>query len=122
MDQIAWMSPETRAQAKEKLKKMRDKIGYPDTWRDYSSIRISRDDYFGNVTRATVFDLQRQLSRIGKPVDRGEWFMSPATVNAYYNPSMNDITFPAGVLMPPTVRSKTGRCAQLRRYRRYHWS
>jgi putative endopeptidase len=101
IDQLAWMSPQTRAQAQDKLNKMRDKIGYPDKWRDYSSIRISRGDYYGNVTRATAFDLQRQLSRIGKPVDRDEWFMTPATVNAYYNPSMNDINFPAGVLMPP---------------------
>jgi endothelin-converting enzyme/putative endopeptidase len=85
---------------------MRDKIGYPDTWRDYSSIVIKRDDYFGNVTRATGFDLNRQLARIGEPVDLGEWFMSPATVNAYYNPSMNDINFPAGVLMPPLYDPK----------------
>jgi len=101
IDQLAWMSPETRLQAKEKLAKMRDKIGYPDQWRDYSSIVIKRDDFFGNVTRATGFELQRQLARIGKPVDRSEWFMTPATVNAYYNPSMNDINFPAAVLMPP---------------------
>jgi endothelin-converting enzyme/putative endopeptidase len=104
--QLAWMSPETRAQAQEKLQKMRDKIGYPDTWRDYSSIHISRDDYYGNVSRATQFDLQRQMARIGKPVDRSEWFMTPATVNAYYNPSMNDINFPAGVLMPPLYDPK----------------
>jgi len=106
IEQLAWMSPETRGQAQEKLKKMRDKIGYPDTWRDYSSIRINRDDYFGNVTRATEFDLQRQMARIGKPVDRDEWFMTPATVNAYYSPSMNDINFPAGVLMPPLYDPK----------------
>jgi endothelin-converting enzyme/putative endopeptidase len=101
IDQLGWMSPATREQAKLKLSKMRDKIGYPDKWRDYSSIRIERKDYYGNVTRATEFDLHRQLDRIGKPVDRDEWFMTPATVNAYYNPSMNDINFPAGVLMPP---------------------
>jgi endothelin-converting enzyme/putative endopeptidase len=105
IDQMAWLSPETRAQAHDKLKKMRHKIGYPDQWRDYSSIRISRDDYFGNVTRATEFDLQRQLGQIGKPVDLDEWFMTPAMVNAYYNPSMNDINFPAGVLMPPLYDS-----------------
>jgi endothelin-converting enzyme/putative endopeptidase len=85
---------------------MRDKIGYPDKWRDYSSIRVQRDDWFGNVTRATEFDLHRQLDRIGKPVDRDEWFMSPATVNAYYDPSLNDINFPAGVLMPPLYDPK----------------
>jgi len=107
IDQIGWMSPKTRAQAHEKLKKMRNKIGYPESWRDYSSIRISRDDYFGNVTRATGFELQRQMARIGKPVDREEWFLTPATVNAYYDPSLNDINFPAGVLMPPFFDPKS---------------
>lgn len=106
IDQLAWLSPETRAQAHVKLEKMRNKIGYPDHWRDYSSIRISREDYFGNVTRATGFDLKRKMDQIGKPVDLDEWFMTPATVNAYYNPSMNDINFPAGVLMPPLYDSK----------------
>jgi endothelin-converting enzyme/putative endopeptidase len=106
IDTLGWMSPATREQARQKLAKMRDKIGYPDQWRDYSPIRIDRSDYFGNVTRATVFDLKRQLARIGRPVDRDEWFMTPATVNAYYNPSMNDINFPAGVLMPPLYDPK----------------
>ena len=106
IDQMAWLSPQTRAQAHDKLEKMRNKIGYPDQWRDYSSIRIAREDYFGNATRATEFDLQRQLGQIGKPVDLDEWFMTPAMVNAYYNPSMNDINFPAGVLMPPLYDSK----------------
>ena len=106
INQLSWMSPETRAQAQQKLEKMRDKVGYPDKWRDYSPIRVSRDDYFGNVTRATDFELQRQMSRIGKPVDRDEWGMTPATVNAYYNPSMNDINFPAAVLMPPLYDPK----------------
>ena len=101
LNSIAWMSPETRAQAHDKLAKMREKIGYPDNWRDYSSIFLDRKDYFGNVTRATGFDFRRQLHRIGKPVDREEWFMTPTTVNAYYNTSMNDMNFPAGVLMPP---------------------
>ena len=106
IDQMTWLSLETRTQAHEKLKKMRNKIGYPDKWRDYSSISIDRADYFGNVTRATGFDLNRQLDQIGKPVDLDEWFMTPAMVNAYYNPSMNDINFPAGVLMPPLYDSK----------------
>ncbi len=106
IEELSWMSPETRAQAQKKLQKMRNKIGFPDKWRDYSAIRISRDDYFGNVTRATGFELRRQLARIGKPVDLDEWFMTPATVNAYYNPSMNDINFPAGVLMPPLYDAK----------------
>lgn len=101
LDQLGWMSTETREQARRKLAKMRDKIGYPDRWRDYSTLQLRPDDHYGNVVRAIEFDLHRQLERIGKAVDRGEWFMSPATVNAYYNPSMNDINFPAGVLMPP---------------------
>jgi len=106
INQLGWMSPATREQAQQKLAKMRDKIGYPDQWRDYSPIRVQREDWFGNVTRATVFDLQRQMNRIGRPVDRDEWFMTPATVNAYYNPSMNDMNFPAGVLMPPLYDPK----------------
>jgi endothelin-converting enzyme/putative endopeptidase len=106
IEQLGWMSPATREQARQKLATMRDKIGYPDQWRDYSPIRVERGDYFGNVTRATVFDLKRQLDRIGRPVDRDEWFMTPATVNAYYNPSMNDMNFPAGVLMPPLFDPK----------------
>jgi endothelin-converting enzyme/putative endopeptidase len=107
IDRLEWMGPDTRAQARAKLARMRDKIGYPDHWRDYSPVQANRRDYFGNVTRATIFDLNRQLERIGKPVDPDEWFMSPATVNAYYNPSMNDINFPAGVLMPPLFDPKT---------------
>jgi putative endopeptidase len=106
IDQLGWMSPETREQAQKKLSRMRDKIGYPDQWRDYSSIRIVRDNYYANVTRATVFDLRRQLEQIGKPVDLDEWFMTPVTVNAYYNLSLNDINFPAAVLMPPLYDPK----------------
>ncbi|MEJ8566762.1 M13 family metallopeptidase [Elongatibacter sediminis] len=106
IDSLGWMSSATRAEAHRKLEQMRLKIGYPDTWRDYSSIRIARDDDYGNAVRATEFDLDRQLTRIGQPVDLGEWFMTPATVNAYYNPSMNDINFPAGVLMPPLYDPK----------------
>lgn len=106
IDSLSWMSPETRAQAHQKLEKMRDKIGYPEQWRDYSAIQVKADDFYGNVSRTTKFDLKRQLDKIGKPLDRGEWFMTPATVNAYYNPSMNDINFPAGVLMPPLYDPK----------------
>lgn len=106
IDSLSWMSAETRAQAQIKLRKMRDKIGYPDQWRDYSAVAIKADDFYGNFSRAIWFDLQRQMSRIGQPLDRGEWFMTPATVNAYYNPSMNDINFPAGVLMPPLYDPK----------------
>jgi putative endopeptidase len=106
IEQLDWMSPETKRQALDKLAKMRDKVGYPDHWRDYSSIEISRDDFYGNVERAAEFETRRQMAKIGKPLDRDEWFMTPATVNAYYNPSMNDINFAAGVLMPPLFDMK----------------
>jgi putative endopeptidase len=98
---LPWMSPVTKARALEKLHAIANKIGYPDKWRDYSALTISRDDEFGNVLRARSFEFQRQLAKIGKPVDRGEWGMTPPTVNAYYNPQVNDINFPAGVLQPP---------------------
>jgi putative endopeptidase len=98
---IDWMSPATKVRAKEKLHAVVDKIGYPDRWRDYSKLAVVRDDAFGNTIRATEFENRREIAKIGKPVDRGEWGMSPPTVNAYYNPSMNDINFPAGILQPP---------------------
>jgi putative endopeptidase len=98
---LDWMSDETKKQALGKLAKVRNKVGYPDRWRDYSALSIQRGDFYWNATRATVFETNRQLAKIGRPVDRGEWGMTPPTVNAYYNPSMNDINFPAGVLMPP---------------------
>jgi len=101
IDTLAWMSDATKAKAKEKLAAVANKIGYPEHWRDYSSLSIVRGDAFGNAQRATEFESHRQLARIGKPVDRGEWDMSPPTVNAYYNPSMNDINFPAGILQAP---------------------
>jgi len=101
LDQLSWMSPETKKQALEKLHSVVNKVGYPDKWRDYSSITISRDDFLGNVHRAAKFESHRQLAKIGKPLDRGEWGMTPPTVNAYYNAQMNDINFPAGVLEPP---------------------
>jgi putative endopeptidase len=104
--QLPWMGEETKKQALEKLHGIVNKIGYPEKWRDYSSIKIARDDYFGNVERATVFESKRELAKIGKPVDRAEWGMTPPTVNAYYNPQMNDINFPAGVLQPPLFDPK----------------
>ena len=103
---LAWMSPPTRQRGIEKLKTMANTLGYPDRWRDYSSVRLARDDFQGNVTRAVRFESARQLAKIGKPVDRGEWEMTPQTVNAYYNPTMNDMNFPAGVLQPPLYDSK----------------
>jgi len=98
---LPWMSAPTKQQALAKLHAMANKIGYPDKWRDYSKLEIVRGDNLGNVERARQFEFNRQLAKIGKPVDRGEWGMTPPTVNAYYDPQMNDINFPAGVLQPP---------------------
>ena len=98
---LDWMSPETRKRALEKLAKFTPKIGYPDKWRDYSALEIRRDDLVGNVRRAAAFEVARHLAKLGKPVDRDEWGMTPQTVNAYYNPSMNEIVFPAAILQPP---------------------
>ena len=106
IQQLDWMSPETKEQALKKLHGIRNKIGYPDKWRDYSSITISRSDFAGNVARTSRFDSRREINKIGKPLDRGEWGMSPPTVNAYYSPQMNDINFPAGVLQPPLYDAK----------------
>jgi putative endopeptidase len=106
IEQLDWMTPETKAQAIAKLAKVRNKVGYPDLWRDYSSLTIERADFFANVSRAARFESRRQAAKIGKPVDRGEWEMSAPTVNAYYDPAMNDVNFPAGVLMPPLYDAK----------------
>ena len=100
LDSLDWMSPETKVKAKEKLHLVANKIGYPDHWRDYSSLTVKPDEALGNSLRAAQFENDRQLGKIGKPVDPGEWGMTPPTVNAYYNPSMNDINFPAGILQP----------------------
>lgn len=98
---LDWMSDATKAEAKKKLMAFRRKIGYPETWRDYSSVVVKKDDPVGNRERAAVFEQRRDLNKIGKPVDEKEWGMTPPTVNAYYDPSMNDINFPAGILQPP---------------------
>lgn len=103
---LDWMSPATKEKALEKLGTIVNKIGYPDRWRDYSPIVVRRNDFFGNVERAQRFETRRDLAKIGKPLDRGEWFMTPPTVNAYYNPQMNDINFTAGVLQPPLFDPK----------------
>ncbi|MGH9505067.1 MAG: M13 family metallopeptidase [Terriglobales bacterium] len=105
IDTLDWMSSATKVRAKEKLRAVADKIGYPDHWRNYSALTIARNDAFGNALRATEFESLRQLAKIGKPVDRGEWYISPATVDAYYDPSMNNINFPAGILQPPLYDS-----------------
>jgi len=101
IEHLDWMSPQTKQAALTKLRAIRNKIGYPEKWRDYSSVEVKRGGFFGNVQRATVFESRRQLRKIGKPVDKTEWSMTPPTVNAYYNPQMNDVNFPAGVLQPP---------------------
>ncbi|MEO7071246.1 MAG: M13-type metalloendopeptidase [Nostocoides sp.] len=98
---LAWMSPETREQALSKLEAFRPKIGHPERWRDYSALAIDRADLVGNVRSASGFDLDRNLAKIAVPVDRDEWFMTPQTINAYYNPGMNEIVFPAAILQPP---------------------
>ena len=106
IEQLTWMGPETKKQALAKLHAVVNKIGYPDKWRDYSSLNIVRGDFLGNRNRAAIFESKRQLDKIGKPVDRSEWQMTPPTVNAYYDPQMNDINFPAGVLEPPLFDPK----------------
>jgi endothelin-converting enzyme/putative endopeptidase len=103
---LPWMAETTRAQALKKLQAIVNKIGYPDRWRDYGALEIKSDDFAGNVLRASRFEHRRQLAKIGKPLDRAEWGMTPPTVNAYYNEQMNDINFPAGVLQPPLFDPK----------------
>jgi putative endopeptidase len=98
---LSWMTDETKKQAKVKLDAIRNKIGYPDVWRDYSSVVIKSDDLIGNFARANAFDSRREIAKIDKPLDRKEWGMTPPTVNAYYSPSFNEIVFPAGILQPP---------------------
>ena len=104
----AWMSPATKDQAYTKLKQVSNKIGYPEKWRDYSSVTVSRGDYFGDVERAHQFERKRNFAKLGKPVDKTEWGMTPPTVNAYYNPPENNINFPAGILQPPFYNPKAG--------------
>ena len=106
INQLDWMSPGTKQQAITKLHAIRNKIGYPDHWRDYSAVEITPNDFAGNVRNAIVFESRRELNKIGKPVDHGEWDITPPTVDAYYNPQMNDINFPAGVLQPPLYDAK----------------
>ncbi len=103
---LDWMSPETKQEALRKLHAIRNKIGYPDKWRDYSSLEVKPDDYLGDAERAYLFEEARSWGKLGKPVDLNEWGMTPPTVNAYFNPQMNDINFPAGVLQPPLYDAK----------------
>ena len=115
---LDWMSAETKAQAKVKLQAIRNKIGYPDVYRDYSSVVIKPDDLLGNVQRANEFESKRQIAKIDKPLDRKEWGMTPPEVNAYYSGSFNEIVFPAGILQPPFFDKNDGRRGELWR----HWA
>jgi putative endopeptidase len=101
LEKVPWMTAPTRAKAEEKFAAFTQKIGYPDKFRDYSTVEIRRDDYLGNVQRAAIFESKRELARLGKPVDKTEWGMTPQTVNAYFNQTQNEIVFPAGILQPP---------------------
>jgi predicted metalloendopeptidase len=103
---LEWMSPETKKAAKDKLRKVSNKIGYPAKWKDYSSVTMKPDDFAGNVRVASIYEVKRDLDKLGKPVDRSEWGMTPPTVNAYYDPSQNNINFPAGILQPPFFSAK----------------
>jgi putative endopeptidase len=101
LETLPWMGPETRERALDKLGRMANHIGYPDVWRSYDGLVVDRGSYIQNVFRAAAFEMQRQLAQIGQPTDRGEWLMTPQTVNAYYDPSTNQMVFPAGILQPP---------------------
>jgi predicted metalloendopeptidase len=101
IDTLDWMSPETRLQAQAKLAKFTTKIGYPNKWRDYSTLVVAKDDLVGNIQRSHAFEYEKEVNKLGKPIDREEWGMTPQTVNAYYNPEMNEIVFPAAILQPP---------------------
>ncbi|MCG2418390.1 M13 family metallopeptidase [Aequorivita sp. F47161] len=106
IDKLEWMSDSTKQKAKEKLAVITKKIGYPDKWKDYSNVTIARDTYFENLVSASAADYQRRLAKLGKPVDKSEWYTTPSTVTAYNNPSANEIVFPAGILQPPYFDNK----------------
>ncbi len=108
INQLDWMSPATKIEAQKKLSTLMVKIGYPDKWRDYSALEIKNDDLIGNEIRSSLFASQYEINKLGKPVDRAEWGMTPQTVNAYYNPSLNEIVFPAAILQPPFFDAKAG--------------
>ncbi|MDY0743511.1 M13 family metallopeptidase [Paucibacter sp. R3-3] len=106
IDSLTWMSDATKQRAQQKLHAIANKIGYPERWRDYSTLKVTRDGFATNVEQGNIFEAKRQLAKIGKPIDRGEWGMTPQTVNAYYDPQMNDINFPAGILQAPLYDAK----------------
>jgi endothelin-converting enzyme/putative endopeptidase len=101
VDELAWMDAPTKARAREKLAAIANQVGYPDAWRDYGPLKVSRESYFRNVLAASRFETNRQLDKVGKPLDRSDWLMTPPMVNAYYKPSLNGMVFPAGILQPP---------------------
>jgi putative endopeptidase len=101
IDSLEWMTPETRLQAQQKLASFNTKIGYPDKWKDYAALTVDATDLVGNVMRSRKVEHEREVNKLGQPIDRDEWFMTPYTVNAYYNPPMNEIVFPAAILQPP---------------------
>ncbi|QJD99909.1 M13 family peptidase [Massilia forsythiae] len=106
IDKLDWMSPATKKEAQAKLAKFTPKIGYPNKWKDYSKLVVKRDDLVGNVMRSRVVEADRELDKLGRPIDRDEWGMTPQTINAYYNPEMNEIVFPAAILQPPFFDAK----------------
>ena len=106
IDKLDWMSPETKKEAQAKLAKFTPKIGYPNKWKDYSALTVSRDDLVGNVMRSRIVESDREINKLGRPIDRDEWGMTPQTINAYYNPEMNEIVFPAAILQPPFFDAK----------------
>ena len=101
INELEWMSEPTKVQALDKLEKFTPKVGYPDKWKDYSDLTVRADDLYGNVRRSNEVEHEREMAKLGQPVDRDEWFMTPQTVNAYYNPAMNEVVFPAAILQPP---------------------
>ena len=101
IDELEWMTDATKAEAQDKLEKFTTKIGYPDEWKDYAGVEVLGNDLVGNVMRSRRFEHNREVGKLGQPIDRGEWYMTPHTVNAYYNPNMNEIVFPAAILQPP---------------------
>jgi putative endopeptidase len=101
INELEWMTDVTKEQAQDKLAKFTTKIGYPEEWKDYSALTVDPADLFGNVSRSRMVEHNRELEKLGSPINRGEWFMTPHTVNAYYNPPMNEIVFPAAILQPP---------------------
>ena len=106
IDTLDWMSPATKKEAQTKLAKFTPKIGYPNKWKEYTALTVKRDDLVGNVMRSRDVEYNRELNKLGKPIDRDEWGMTPQTVNAYYNPELNEIVFPAAILQPPFFDAK----------------